>query len=242
MWLAIVIIRPFSTVFTKRVWRGREHIPRAGGVIIAANHLSWVDPFTLAHFVYSAGRLPRFMAKESLFEYPVSGWILRGAHQIPVRRGERDGADALRDAVAALHNGEAVLIYPEGTVTRDPDYWPMQAKTGVARLAMMTGAPVIPVAQWGPQEILGRSRRLRLFPRRTMRITAGEPMYAEPTSGEQPAYETLRSFTADVMGSIRGELASIRDEPAPTAIWDPRREERLPIEPADEGAADEGAA
>jgi 1-acyl-sn-glycerol-3-phosphate acyltransferase len=216
LWLAIVIIRPLSALFTKRVWRGLDRIPRTGGVIVAANHLSWVDPFTLAHFVYKAGRLPRFMAKESLFRYPVSGWILRGAHQIPVRRGERDGADAMRDAVAALQNGESVLIYPEGTVTRDQDYWPMQAKTGVARLALMSGAPVIPVAQWGPQEILGRSRRLHLFPRRTVQITAGEPLYPElPSPGEAPSHEALRAVTAEVMRRIREELETIRQEKAP---------------------------
>jgi 1-acyl-sn-glycerol-3-phosphate acyltransferase len=216
LWLAIAIIRPLSALFTKRVWHGLDQIPRTGGVIVAANHLSWVDPFTLAHFVYKAGRLPRFMAKESLFRYPVSGWILRGAHQIPVRRGERDGADALRDAVAALQNGEAVLIYPEGTVTRDPDYWPMQAKTGVARLALMSGAPIIPVAQWGPQEILGRSRRLHLFPRRTIQITAGEPLYPElPASGEPPGHEALRGVTTEVMRRIRQELETIRHEKAP---------------------------
>ena len=109
-----------SHLLTKRRWQGQEHVPRTGGVIIAANHVSWVDPFTLGHFVYKAGRIPRFMAKESLFRLPVIGRIMRGADQIPVHRGERDGAAALSDAVQALRDGEAVLIYPEGTITRDP--------------------------------------------------------------------------------------------------------------------------
>jgi 1-acyl-sn-glycerol-3-phosphate acyltransferase len=228
MGLAIGIVRPLSNLLTKRAWQGRERIPATGGVIIAANHVSWVDPFTLGHFVYSAGRIPRFMAKASLFRRPGIGMILRGAAQIPVQRGERDGAAALSDAVQALKEGEAVLIYPEGTITKDPDFWPMQAKTGVARLALMSGAPVIPVAQWGPQEILGRSRRVRLFPRRTMQIHAMEPLRVEPLPpGAQPTREQLRAFTVEVMTSVREELEVIRGEASPDGSWDPRLQERV---------------
>jgi 1-acyl-sn-glycerol-3-phosphate acyltransferase len=241
MGFAVGLVRPLSRIFTKRRWQGQEFLPRFGGVIIAANHLSWVDPFTLGHFVYKAGRIPRFMAKESLFRAPVIGRIIRGADQIPVHRGERDGAAALSDAVQALRDGEAVLIYPEGTITRDPDWWPMQAKTGVARLALMSGSPIIPVAQWGPQEILGRSRRVRLLPRRTVQVHALPPVYPSPgESGEQPSREALRALTDDVMKRIRDELAAIRGEPAPEDIWDPRCEQRISLDPSpppDEGAA-----
>ncbi len=226
MWLAIGIVRPLATALTKRVWQGQEHLPRSGGVIIAANHISWIDPFTLAHFVYLGGRIPRYLAKESLFRVPVTGWILRGADQIPVHRGERDGQAALSDAVLALKNGEAVLIYPEGTITRDPDCWPMQAKTGVARLALMSGAPIVPVAQWGAQEILGPARRLKLFPRRTVQTHALAPIYpGAPGDVRQPSREELRTLTDDVMSRIRQELAAIRHEPAPVAVFDPRQQE-----------------
>jgi 1-acyl-sn-glycerol-3-phosphate acyltransferase len=241
MGFAIGVVRPLSRMFTKRRWHGQQFVPATGGVIIAANHLSWTDPFTLGHFVYQAGRIPRFMAKESLFRLPVVGWIVRGADQIPVHRGERDGAAALSDAVEALRDGEAVLIYPEGTITRDPDWWPMQAKTGVARLALMSGAPIVPVAQWGPQEILGRTRRLHLFPRRTVVVHALEPVYpAASETGQQPTREALRALTDDVMRLVRGELAEIRGEAPPEGIWDPRCEERItpaaPL-PPEEGAA-----
>lgn len=228
MSLAMGIVRPLSRLLTKRDWHGQERVPRTGGVVIAANHVSWVDPLTLAHYVYRTGRIPRYMAKESLFRVPVIGRILRGANQIPVHRGERDGAAALSDAIQAVCNGEAVVMYPEGTITGDPECWPMQAKTGVARLALMSGAPVIPVAQWGPQEILGRSRRVRLFPRRTVRVNALEPVYPEAVPrGEQPSREALRGLTAEVMQRIRAELAVIRGEPAPAGIWDPVGEERV---------------
>ncbi|HEX4017542.1 MAG TPA: lysophospholipid acyltransferase family protein [Frankiaceae bacterium] len=228
-------------MFTTRRWYGQDNVPATGGVIIAANHLSWVDPFTLGHFVYQAGRIPRFMAKESIFRLPVIGWIVRGADQIPVHRGERDGAAALSDAVEALRDGEAVLIYPEGTITRDPDWWPMHAKTGVARLALMSGAPIIPVAQWGPQEILGRKRRLHLFPRRTVEVHALEAVYPPASeTGQQPTREALRALTVDVMKVIRDELAVIRGEAAPEGIWDPREDER--IMPSPPPTPDEGAA
>lgn len=241
MGFAVGVVRPLSRMISKRRWYGQQFVPATGGVIIAANHLSWVDPFTLGHFVYKAGRIPRFMAKESLFRLPVIGWILRGADQIAVHRGERDGAAALSDAVEALRDGEAVLIYPEGTITSDPDWWPMQAKTGVARLALMSGAPIVPVAQWGPQEILGRKRRLHLVPRRTVEVHALEPVYpAASDSGQQPTREALRGLTDDIMRLLRAELEVIRGEAAPEGIWDPRSEERIipaPPSPPDQGAA-----
>jgi 1-acyl-sn-glycerol-3-phosphate acyltransferase len=237
MVFAIGVVRPLSRMFTRRQWHGLEHIPRSGGVIVAANHVSWVDPFALGHFVYAAGRIPRFMAKESLFHAFAIGRILRGARQIRVHRGERDGADALRDAVEALRNGEAVLIYPEGTITGDPNCWPMKAKTGVARLSMMSGAPIVPVSQWGPQEILGASRRLHLFPRHTVRIVATKPIYPDFLGwGDQPSRAALRVLTAEVMDRIRTELAVIREEPAPAGVWDPAVSERI-LPSAQEGAA-----
>ena len=220
------IIMPLSRLLTRRVWEGRQHLPRRGGVIIAANHLSWADPLTFAHYVYASGRLPRFMAKESLFRVPVTGAILRGARQIPVHRGSRDGADALSDGVQALRDGEAVIIYPEGTITADPDHWPMQAKTGVARLALMSGAPIVPVAQWGAQDLLGSRargsarRRWPLLPRRTIRIRALEPVHVRALPpGEQPTLDELREVTADVMSRIRAEVAVLRGVPAPATVW-----------------------
>jgi 1-acyl-sn-glycerol-3-phosphate acyltransferase len=134
--LTVTVVRPASAVLTKRDWRGMANIPTEGGVIIAANHLSYVDPMTFGHFVYATGRTPRFLAKSALFEAPVIKYVVRGAHQIPVYRGTSDAAQALSAAVEALRQGECVLIYPEGSATRDPDVWPMRARTGVARLAL----------------------------------------------------------------------------------------------------------
>jgi 1-acyl-sn-glycerol-3-phosphate acyltransferase len=247
MTFAVAVIVPLSRLLTKRVWRGQDRIPRRGGVIVAANHLSWVDPMTFAHFVHAAGRLPRFMAKESLFRVPLLGAILRGAGQIPVHRGEREGAAALRDAVQALRNGECIVIYPEGTITRDPHDWPMLAKTGVARLALMSGAPIVPVAQWGAQDILGSNRTLHLIPRRTIEISALEPMQVAPLAdGAQPTREQLRSLTDEVMKRIRDEVSMIRGEDPPAELWDPRGDpDQARDQAPDQGAdqpVDRGAA
>ncbi len=159
--LAVVVLQPLAALAASRSWRGVEHVPARGGVILAANHISYVDPVFLAEYVvHGTGRAARFLAKSTLFEGGgLVARVMRGAGQIPVHRDSGDAAVALRHAVAALDAGECVVVYPEGTVTRDPGKWPMRARTGVARLALLTGAPVVPVAQWGAQEIHDSYRR-----------------------------------------------------------------------------------
>lgn len=220
--LAVLIVKPVVTGFTRREWRGTEHLPTSGGVIIAVNHISYADPLVVAHFVYDAGRLPRFLAKVELFRLPLVGPILRGAGQIPVHRYTGNAATALRDAALALRRGECVVVYPEGTVTKDPAYWPMRARTGVARLALDTGVPVIPLAQWGAHHILGRDFRPHLLPRRTVRLTAGPPVDLSAYADHEPTARTLREATELIMDRVRGQLAELRGEIPPTAVYDPR--------------------
>src|ERR1051326_5220332 len=150
----VVVLVPLVRLLMKRDWRGGENIPAAGGVVVAANHISHVDALAFGHFIYGNRRLPPVLAKAGVFNNQVVGGALRAAKQIPVYRDTADAANALRDAIAAVRAGEAIAVYPEGTITRDPGLWPMAAKTGAARIALTTGCPVIPVAQWGPQEIL----------------------------------------------------------------------------------------
>jgi 1-acyl-sn-glycerol-3-phosphate acyltransferase len=123
--------------------------------------------------------------------------------------------------VAALVRGEVVMIYPEGTVTRDPQFWPMQAKTGVARLALLApDVPVIPVAQWGEQEFLNYyQRRFRPLPRKHVTISAGEPIDLSEFVGRQPTAEILRTMTDRIMGAVRDELALVRGEQPPDAFY-----------------------
>src|SRR5690606_26072419 len=130
------------------------------------------------------GRPPRYLAKEAVFRVPVVGRIIKGAGQIPVYRETVDAARSVRDAVAAVEAGECVVVYPEGTITRDPELWPMTGKTGAARIALTTGAPVIPLGMWGAQDVMPPYRaRLRLLPRKTMRVIAGEPVDLDDLRG-----------------------------------------------------------
>lgn len=221
---AIVTIKPALLVMFSRDHRGHEHIPRTGGVIVAANHISYVDPMDLALFVLNAGRRVRYLAKSTLFKVPLFGTLLRGCHQIPVYRDTVDANLALRDAIAAVNNGECLAIYPEGTVTRDPAGWPMRAKTGVARLALATGAPVVPVGQWGAQEALPyKSKRLRLFPRKRLRVKAGPPLDFSRYAGAPQTTELLLTITDEIMRAVTGLVAELRDEDPPAQPYEFRR-------------------
>src|SRR5690606_31973752 len=144
---------PITCSITRRDWRGAENLP-ARGLTAAANHVTEVDPVTLAHFLYGQGRAPKITAKASLFSVPVLGGILRRTGMIPVHRGTAGAAQSLVDATARLDEGECVVFFPEGTLTRDPDGWPMVGKTGAARLALASRAPVVPIAQWGAEQLL----------------------------------------------------------------------------------------
>jgi 1-acyl-sn-glycerol-3-phosphate acyltransferase len=174
--LAKLVVPPVIRFWVRLDCQGLLHIPRQGPVIIAANHISYFDPLCLAVFIDTAGREVRFLAKSELYRNPLLGWVLRSAGQIPVYRESRDAARSLQDAVAAMREGAAVAIYPEGTTTRNPDFSPMKAKTGVARLAALTGAPVVPVGMWGAHLLFTRGK-IGPF-RRGIRVVvrAGPPM------------------------------------------------------------------
>jgi 1-acyl-sn-glycerol-3-phosphate acyltransferase len=223
MALCTTVLRPLLMALTKRDWRGVEHIPREGGCVLAVNHVSELDPAPFGHFVYDNGRLPRFLGKAEVFAVPVVGRILRSAGQIPVYRKSTDASKAFGAAVDAVRRGEAVVIYPEGTISRDPGLWPMVGRTGAARIALMTGRPVIPCAQWGPQEILAPyARRPRLLPRKVMHISAGPPVDFGDLADGDLSTEALRSATARIMAAITAQLEQIRGETAPIERFDPR--------------------
>jgi 1-acyl-sn-glycerol-3-phosphate acyltransferase len=217
------ILRPLLFLLLKRDWKGQGNVPREGGVIIAANHLSWSDPLVLAHFVYKAGRFPVYLAKDSLFKVKGLRRILRRTGQIPVYRDRTDAGLALRDAEKGLTAGECLMFYPEGTCTRDPDLWPMTGKTGAARLALATGAPVIPVAHWGAQRLWPYgTKKFRPFPRKTMKVIAGPPVDLSKYEGRPLDGPTLTAATADIMRAIADLLGELRGERAPETLYDHR--------------------
>jgi 1-acyl-sn-glycerol-3-phosphate acyltransferase len=218
----VAVLRPLLMTLTRHDWRNTERLPSSGGVVLVANHVSHIDPLTYAHFVYDSGRLPRFLAKSEVMEIPGLKVILKSAGQIPVYRQSRTASEAFRAAVAAVDKGECVVVYPEGTITRDPQLWPMVGKTGAARIALSTGKPVIPTAQWGPQHILAPyAKRAHLFPRRTIKVAVGEPVDLEDLQGQQLTPAVLREATDRIMAAVTGLLADLREEEAPTKRFDP---------------------
>ena len=213
-----------------------------------ANHYSFFDPLSTGHFLLAAGhRTPRFLAKAGVFKQPTLGKLFKAAGQIPVYRDSRDAALAFRDAVAAVERGEAIVVYPEGTMTKDPDLWPMAGKTGAARIALRTGAPVLPIAQWGAQEVFAPySKTPRFFPRKRLRVTAGEPMDLRALVGPAATKDALERGTDLIMDRITGMLAEIRGEQPPAVRFVPDAKPAVaagePAEPAAEAAATEAPA
>src|SRR5215472_475726 len=217
-----ILFPPLIRSMMKRDWRGHEHIPREGGVIVAVNHLSYADWAAVALFIYQAGRYPAFLIKSSVFDIKVLGPFLRTCGQLPVNRGHADAALVLRDAERGVQRGECLVFYPEGTATRDPALWPMVAKTGVARVALATGVPVVPVAHWGAQEILPYgTTKFHLVPRRTVRMLAGPPVDLSAYRDQPMNRDVLRAATNAIMADITGLLAELRGEPAPATAYDP---------------------
>lgn len=232
------IVRPVLMLLTKRHWTGAEHLPPVGtGVVVAPNHVSHVDPLTIAHFLWDNGRAPRFLGKEGVFRVPLLGPIIKACGQIPVYRETRDATKAYRAAVEAIGQGECVGVYPEGTITRDPGLWPMTGKTGAARIALATGCDVIPVAQWGPNEVLAPySKRPRLVPRKTMRISAGPPVDLSDLTGQPITSGLLEEATERIMAAISDQLAGIREETPPAVRYNPRQRIGPPRKDTAEGA------
>ncbi len=218
-----IILRPGIRMMMRLDWGGQEHIPATGPVILAVNHLSYMDIFAVSLFADSAGRYPVFLAKSSLFEIPVLGQVLRRLGQLPVYRGQADAALVLKQAAQLVAKTSSCLIfYPEATVTRDPDQWPMVSKTGVARLALESGVPVVPIAHWGAQKILPYGNYVpKLLPRKTVRLVAGPPVDLSEFRDQPMTNAVLRAATDKVMHDVASLLGGLRGLPPPADFYHP---------------------
>lgn len=221
-WIAFcaVFFYPMGWLLGRSRFEGREHIPAEGGALVVANHVSHLDPVFTGLIVHRARRVPRFMAKHSLWGTPVLGQALRGSGQIPVYRESADAGRSLSEAARALEGGKVVIIYPEGTITRDPEVWPMHSRTGVARLALTSDVPVLPVVHWGTREVFdGYRKRFRPLPRKPIVVRCGPPVDLSAYRGREIDAPVLREVTDLIMGEVRGLLADVRAEDAPVEFY-----------------------
>lgn len=232
--LAIAVIWPIVMWRTRIGWRGGEHLPRTGGALLVGNHVSFSDPIFDIAFGIAHGRIPRFMAKSELWDVPVVKWVLGGGGHIPVYRASKRAGESFAGAIDALAAGEVVAVYPEGTYTADPTGWPMRPKNGVARIALRSGAPVVPMANWGSQDVLPPNGRPQLFPRHRVSVVLGPPVDLSEFAGRPLTRSTMDEATAKIMDAVTALLEDVREE---------RRPDRPPFDPDAPGApADRPAA
>lgn len=223
-WPVAAVVAPLISIFVKLDITDARKLPREGAYVLAPNHYSEFDPLAVALAVWKIGRAPRFMAKESLFRVPVLGWVLRRTGMVPVAR--HSSAAAARQTLVAseqlVEHGRGVIVYPEGSLTREPGLWPMRGKTGAVRLALEGEIPLIPMAQWGVQQIMPRYGKLRLWPlRRRVSVIIGDPVDLDAYRGRHAQPAVLAAATDLLMADISSLLAQLRDEPAPAERWNP---------------------
>lgn len=217
------ILTPMLRMITDRHWSGQENLPKEGGFIAVSNHVTNLDPLTFGHFLVENGVPVKFLGKAELFKVPVVGQVLRGARQIPVHRGSARAIESLDAAATALAQGECVGIFVEGTLTHDPDMWPMQGRTGAARLALTTGVPVIPVAQWGAQRVIPRHEVWPVTLRKQrVDVMALPPVDLSAFQGKPQTAELLHEATDAIMWDLTRGVATLRGQEPPERLYDRR--------------------
>lgn len=211
-WFATVemLLRPALVAWFNWNFEGEEHVPREGPLLVAANHVSHFDPLADGLMLVRSGRRPRYLAKSDLWGNAVLRTVLNGTRQIPVERGSGSNAP-LENAVRALKDGECVVIYPEATTTRNPDRMPMQGKTGVARLSLASGVPVLPIAVWGTHHIFQRGEKGGLAFGRPIWLNAGAPIDLPDGFAGKDDAATLRAATDRIMDELAALVSDLRD-------------------------------
>lgn len=223
-------------LFVHRDYRGQQNVPQRGGVLFVANHISNFDPLVLGEYLIWSGRWPRYLGKEELWHEPVVGWFAAHCGQIPIHRTPEDAQTGLQSAVDALQAGRAVTVYPEATITGDEDTWPMVPRSGAARIALASRAPVVPIGQIGANEVI-RGKQVhfpRLLPRKTMHFLTGEPVdlsdlydaflpHIEPDTDPaavQRSHEAIVEAGWRMVDAITALVEQVRDEQAPADRFD----------------------
>ncbi len=219
--LAQIVILPLFNAFVTMRLKPGSTLPTEGPFIVAPNHYSEIDPVVMGVAVWKLGRTPRFLAKASLFRIPVLGFYLRKTGQIPVEREAR-GNSAIDAAHQLMNSGQGVIVYPEGTLTRQPELWPMRGKSGAIRMALETGIPLYPAAHWGTQNLMARyGKKITVRPRPVIDVVIGQPMDLSQYQGKTASKELLDQATNDLMLQIQALVSELRGEPAPKKIFEP---------------------
>ena len=225
-WLLASLILPLWSLMVRYRFTRESALPKEGPFILAPNHYSEIDPIAMGAAVWHLGRVPRFMAKASLFKVPVLGALLRASGQIPVERigvaRPSESANPMGAANQLITQKSGVIVYPEGTLTRDPHLWPMRGKSGAVRLALESGIPLIPVAHWGTQELMPRyEKKIRPFPRKTIHVSVGEPLDLSQFDGKPIDQRVISAATKLLMDEITKLLSDLRGEEPPKQRWNP---------------------
>ena len=181
-------------------------LPRSGPLLVAPNHISLVDPIAIGAALARAGRTPRFVVTAEVMARPVVGAVLRYFDHIPLDRARPLDPAVLEGVRTALRRGECVVFYPEGQVTKDPAYRPGRGLPGLGRLAIEFEAPIVPVAQWGAQHVIGRGPLAwRRLPPRRATITMRALPLVRPPAGPAAALPARR-LVNEVLAAITAEL------------------------------------
>lgn len=230
--VALEVCRPITRGLTKATWKGQENFPKDQPFIVIMNHLTEFDAFVIMHFITDEGIAVRALAKASLFKVPLLGSILRKTKMVEVHRGSERSKDALEVAKRAIQQGETIAIFPEGTLTTDPKFWPIRFKTGAARLALATGAPVIPVVHWGSQNVMHRFRNsiMKFWKRHPTTVVAGPPIDLSDLPQDENDRDAVQAANRRMEATVRKMLAEIRGEAVPTQVWNPKTESYEPWE------------
>lgn len=222
--IAALVLPIFGAMVKLRIRPGSV-LPAQGPFILSPNHYSEIDPIVMGVVVWKLRRTPRFLAKASLFKVPGLAWLLRFTGQIPVEReaGARLG-EPLKAAALLAERGQGVIVYPEGTLTKDPDLWPMVGKSGALRMALEQGIPLYPAAHWGTQHLMGRyAKKIRVFPRTTIDAVIGQPLDLSRFHGKPVTREILAEATEILMKEISALVGELRNEKPPATLFDPSK-------------------
>jgi len=220
--LAAILIVIVRFMFHLRA-TGTDKLPKSGAYVLVSNHVTHVDPLAVAYLIYvKLKRAPHFLAKGSLFKLPLVGPLLRAAGQIPIYRGGQRNDEPLQAAHAFLDAGHVITIFPEGTLTREPNLWPMRGKTGAVRLALETNVPVYPIAHWGSEQILPHyGSKFRPGFWKPVDVIIGDEIDLARFRKKQLTPAEVHEATELVMRKITELVQELRGETAPTTLWDP---------------------